>query len=170
MKSPYQSADASLGRTVGDIEQHDLVTARKRHVDEMLDVCVMKHFQINQRDFLFRLFGQVESNIRLSHRSDRMAAHHGMPVDAVVLPLIGGEKIAERRVALQLGGAYNEGDARLLKELLTDVYCAPDAANRRTRVKSRAYLVVTDRRPKAFQPSKRRREMLVHPSGRLAAA
>ena len=111
----------------------------------------------------------MQPDVGLLHWRDGVAAHDRMAIDAIVHALVGGEKISERGVALELRGADDEWRLGLPKEILPNLQRAPNAPDRWAGVESRANLVVAKLSSETFQPVQRWAEILVHPGWRLAA-
>src|SRR5690606_23848511 len=101
---------------------------------------------------------------------DGMPAHDGMAIDTIILATKTREQVAERRVALEFRRADQEWRGRLAEERRPQIQRLADAARGGTGIECRADLVVADLSFLLDHPLEDRREIGVHPAGRLAAA
>ncbi len=134
---------------IGDVEQHDF---RARRLDRRVHVRAGERREIDEPDALHRLLCEMQGDIRLVHRGDGVARHHGVAVDAIGPALIGGEQMAEGGVTLELRRADDEGHKLPAKAPGADVERAADAADLRARIEGRADLVMTEAGAEALEP------------------
>ena len=84
---------------------------RKNRVDARIDVARAERRRDRpSRSVLSVCLAEMQREDPLRASASRDDGHHGMPVDAIGLALIGGEKMAERGIALQLRRADDERD------------------------------------------------------------
>ena len=141
---PNEVADDLEVRLVDDVEQdhlgagaHQLVEARGRVLAAPLD-----GEQIDQVRALVGLQRQVPAQVALGHRGGRMAAHRRVAVEPDGLVVDGGEEVAERLVALEVGGGDDHRHEITAAGRDAEVEGAADAAQVGRRVEGRADLVV----------------------------
>jgi hypothetical protein len=129
---------------VEHVEEHDPGFRLQQRAVAAVDVvgAAREQEQVHEGDASRGLLREMDPDVPLVHRRDGVAAHDGMPVDAMRRAVQRGEQVPERAVAAEDGGADDERDGAAAEDAGADVDRAADGADGGRRVEGGADLVV----------------------------